>query len=71
MGDEKLDLVIEKLAVLSNDMQYVKKYMEENAKIPMRVSLLELSVRSLNRIAWKIGTVCGVALLGALLGLIL
>ena len=69
--DEKLDLVIKELTVLSTDMKYIKSSIEDSKGLPTRVKILETKVDGFSKIFWKIGTVCGTALLMAILALII
>ena len=69
--DERLDEIIKRLSILSTDMLYVKKHIDNTADQSIRLALVETKVSGLNKIAWKIGTLCGGAIITALLALII
>ncbi len=71
MSEDKLDRVLAEMIELKTDMSYVKRHIASTAEQPIRVALLETKVTTLNAIAWKIGTVCGTALILAVLALII
>lgn len=70
MNEDKLDVLITNVTILMNDMNYVKDNFKQLERLPIRVTILEGTVKILNRIAWAIGSTVGIAVIVAILQLI-
>jgi len=70
-SNDRLDTILSTLVALQTDMLYVKEHIDSTKDQSVRLALVEDKVLGLTKIAWKIGSVCGVALLSAVLALII
>jgi len=70
-NNDRLDAILNTLTILQTDMLYVKEHMDSTKDQSVRLALVENKVLGLTKIAWKIGTVCGTAILLAVLALII
>jgi len=68
---DQLEEIRSTLIKLCTDMEYVKQYMKDNSKLITEIAVLKLTVSGLNKIAWKIGSAVGIAIVLAVLGLII